>query len=429
MIYVCDRMMGLGKSTACINYMNAHPEKKFIYITPYTDEDKRIIRACPALMFKEPSDENRATGCSKSGDTIRLLSLGENVASTHQCFKYYTDDVLEYIKKYEYTLMIDENVSVLEEYNGVNDIDLDAMCKLGYLEINNGEYRLTDKKYGGKWGSEFWRLMRSRTLITGGNEHSGSFYYWALPEELLCAFRDVVIMTYLFNGTDMYYYMKIHDIPFEYIGTVHESGTYSFCKSLNEGTSILVHLKDKIHICDNPSRNNVGNDYNALSINWFVKAESKNDVKALQHQLYNWFNNDNRGHKVGKRLWANIGDSWNNNLVYNARATNNYADKTILAYPVNVFVNVDKKNYYARNGFEFDEDQYALSTMIQWIWRSAIRNGKEIWIYIPSRRMRELLQRWLDDLAEEETGATLLTEGGCGAGGEGLQPMLVEREL
>ena len=39
---------------------------------------------------------------------------------------------------------------------------------------------------------------------------------------------------------------------------------------------------------------------------------------------------------------------------------------------------------------------YALSTMLQWIWRSAIRRGEEIWLYVPSRRMRTLLKDWME---------------------------------
>ncbi len=33
-IKVCDAIMGSGKSSAAISYMNEHPNQKFIYITP-----------------------------------------------------------------------------------------------------------------------------------------------------------------------------------------------------------------------------------------------------------------------------------------------------------------------------------------------------------------------------------------------------------
>ena len=62
------------------------------------------------------------------------------------------------------------------------------------------------------------------------------------------------------------------------------------------------------------------------------------------------------------------------------------------------------------------DDEYALSEMIQWIWRSAIRDGKEIWVYIPSRRMRELLKKWLLDLSSvdynEQNQSNRAAEGG-----------------
>lgn len=46
---------------------------------------------------------------------------------------------------------------------------------------------------------------------------------------------------------------------------------------------------------------------------------------------------------------------------------------------------------------KLDEDGYALSEMLQFIWRSAIRNGEPIEIYIPSKRMRELLIKYLNN--------------------------------
>ena len=57
------------------------------------------------------------------------------------------------------------------------------------------------------------------------------------------------------------------------------------------------------------------------------------------------------------------------------------------------------KDFFRYHNVEINTNQYALSEMLQWIWRSAIRDGKEIWIYIPSRRMRELLQNWIQEIS------------------------------
>ena len=89
-------------------------------------------------------------------------------------------------------------------------------------------------------------------------------------------------------------------------------------------------------------------------------------------------------------------------LACNARATNNYADRHTLAYIANLYVNpfvrsyFDLKNKQDGTNIHVDEDLYALSSMLQWIWRSGIRRGEPISIYIPSTRMRTLFLNWLD---------------------------------
>ena len=79
------------------------------------------------------------------------------------------------------------------------------------------------------------------------------------------------------------------------------------------------------------------------------------------------------------------------------RATNKFAHKVNLVYSVNVFLNPFVIKYFNRNKIKLNENNYALSQLLQWIWRSRIRNGEEINIYIPSRRMRELFFRYLDN--------------------------------
>ena len=55
------------------------------------------------------------------------------------------------------------------------------------------------------------------------------------------------------------------------------------------------------------------------------------------------------------------------------------------------------KKFFEVHDIEVNEDGYALSEMLQFIWRSAIRCGNEIWVYIPSSRMRELLADWIEE--------------------------------
>jgi len=84
-------------------------------------------------------------------------------------------------------------------------------------------------------------------------------------------------------------------------------------------------------------------------------------------------------------------------LPVNTKGTNEYAHKIALAYTVNIFMNPTYKRFFTVRGLCVDEDTYATNEMVQWIWRSAIRNGEPITLYIPSDRMRGLLVKWLED--------------------------------
>ena len=82
------------------------------------------------------------------------------------------------------------------------------------------------------------------------------------------------------------------------------------------------------------------------------------------------------------------------------RATNKWSDRVYLIYVVNRFMPPPLVHYFRSIGIAVDQDAWALSEMIQWIWRSAIRKGEEIWIYVPSSRMRKLLQNWIAEVSE-----------------------------
>lgn len=62
----------------------------------------------------------------------------------------------------------------------------------------------------------------------------------------------------------------------------------------------------------------------------------------------------------------------------NARAFNKFKHKTSVAYLVNRYVNPIIFGFFDERGIRIDQDLYALSEMLQWIWRSAIREDKEI---------------------------------------------------
>lgn len=84
-------------------------------------------------------------------------------------------------------------------------------------------------------------------------------------------------------------------------------------------------------------------------------------------------------------------------IACNLRASNKFKSRTAIAYPVNRYISPVFIRFFENNGVTVDEDGFALSEMLQFIWRSAIRDNKEINIYIPSSRMRNLLVGWINN--------------------------------
>lgn len=400
--------MGTGKSSAAITYLNEHKDGKFIYITPYLDEANRIKNGCPDLNFVEPSNKLKEFNFKKSLHTAQLIREGKNITTTHQAFKGYTQETLDCIKEQGYNLIIDENVDVLETFEFHPD-DLQMAVDAGYIKDDNGVYSLSeDVPYNGKALHELFGLLKSRELIRMTDKDENELFYWALPPDLLTSFNDVYILTYLFSGQSLHHFMKIYNIPYEYIGIERTpDGGYRFGEFPGYVPEYVTHLKDMLRILDNPKINDVGDDYHSLSMNWFKRGGK--DVEQLKKNVYNCFNNIWGDIPADKRLWGSYNGGFNKIkgkgytkafLTFNAKATNAYRDKECLVYITNLFMNVNEKKFYQMHGLEVDEDTYALSIMVQWIWRSAIRDGKAVSLYIPSKRMRTLLMNWIEETSK-----------------------------
>lgn len=408
MIQICDAIMGTGKTSAAINYMLEHPERKYIYVTPYLDEAKRIKAGCRQLHFTEPSDKLKEYHFKKCEHTAALIKQGRNIATTHQAFKRYTIEMLDDIRANGYHLLIDENIDILERYD-IDTGDLQLLMDSGHLELNDNIFHATEKKYSGLMFRELFRFLEVRDLIYLGDSGKTQLYYWALPPELLTSFENVIIMTYLFRGQSLRYMLDMYQMEYEYIG-IQKTGEndYRFGQYPGYTPEYVSHIQDMIHILDNRRMNAIGNDTHALSMNWFAKETS--DVEQLRNNVYNFVNNIWGNVPADKKLWGAYNGQYSmikgkgytkSFLTFNSRATNAYKDRTCLVYIANLFMNVNEKSFYQKHGIEVDEDMYALSIMVQWIWRSAIREGHEINIYIPSRRMRTLLTGWMEKVSKE----------------------------
>lgn len=422
MIKVCDAIMGSGKTESAITFMNENPDKKFIYITPFVKEAERILAACPSLNFTV-ADNKKEHGGAVLRHTHALVESGHNVATTHQAFRLYRQEILDLIREQHYYLIIDEAIDILSKTDVSND-DLRMLEKDGLIEFGeDGFFHKTEAaaSYNGKLMDEL-RLLDRYDLVRSfddGDDDNGieqgktRFFFWSLDAKLLQVFDEVIVLTYMFESQNMYQMLKMKDIPYQKIGISRdEDGTFRFADSMQYVPDYTQHLSEMINILENDQLNAIGRDRYSLSMSWFNtnKAARRREVTQLKNNVYNFYRNYMNGYPASKRMWSTYecsrkkiqGKGYINAfLPFNCKATNAYSSCNCLAYCVNVFMNVEQKQYYHSYGIEVDEDAYALSIMIQWIWRSAIRNGEQIHIYIPSARMRGLLRQWIANVTAE----------------------------
>ena len=130
-ITVIDALMGTGKTSWAVNYINEHPDDNILYITPFIDETKRIKDSVQRDMH---CPKNKGDG--KLSDICNLLAMQEDIVSTHALFLKSDNDCKDAIKQGNYTLFLDETITAIEPYNLTYKNDIDYLLKNGSIEID-----------------------------------------------------------------------------------------------------------------------------------------------------------------------------------------------------------------------------------------------------------------------------------------------------
>jgi len=78
------------------------------------------------------------------------------------------------------------------------------------------------------------------------------------------------------------------------------------------------------------------------------------------------------------------------------RGTNDYMHCSHLIYLYDQNINPVLARWLGDSTQAF-KDAYALTELIQWVWRSRVRRGEPVTLYLPSPRMRRLFEEWLND--------------------------------
>jgi hypothetical protein len=412
-ITIIDSIMGSGKTTFMIDLINkthegslgqsfidpSYEAPRFLYVAPLLSEVDRIREACPNLNFCDPQPvEGR-----KLHHLSTLIEEGSNICTTHALFKMLNRDIHEKLRRQNYILVVDEVLDCVTMFEGLSRSDRNLLIKdhLVYVDPESKRLRWNHRdhpQYSGKFNS-------IRDLCDNGNLvlYRDTALIWEFPTDFLKCFNQVYVLTYMFHGSPMAAYLRAEGLDFEMI-TLRNKLLVSWADHSDE-TEKKTQLRELITVYEGPAndRGKAKGRENPMSSGWYDKRTPE-ELARLKSTTEHWFRttaqtsaNDNGWTSYSKVRTALKGARYAKGWIpNNAKATNDYKHKKSLVYLCNVFHNPYIKGYFEDRGITVYEELYALSEMIQWIWRSQIRDDKPIKLFIPSERMRTLFIRWLN---------------------------------
>ncbi|SHO51952.1 hypothetical protein [Desulfopila aestuarii] len=426
-VEILDAVMGTGKSTEIINRVNDSPDTKYIILVPLLTEVERYKEALSSSEKGKRSDIVALDTKESETKTQRFLDAvqeGKTVIASHALFSLLSSWDLSGIPRGEYELIIDETIMLVER-GELKDEDIQVAEKSGLIEKSEHpsiewleiyEMLPAGEAHIGKNGalSSIVKAVQGKHIYSVANRK----VVFVVPPEKFEVFNSITILTYLFKGSETNGWLEVFKIPFEHLELYKDSAGGLKTKA-HIGYYDGAKFKKLLDIYEGPY-NDVGKKEPRakgypVGKKWFdqqMKKRKGGALPKLKNDTRSFFRNSSRGNE--DNLWTcfkdhievlrdnhfslkGTGEYPQGYLTFNTRATNDYADKHVLAFLLNINPFPEIELFFKAHGATFDKDNYALSVVLQWVWRSAIRNGDPVKLFLPSERMRSLVQDWLID--------------------------------
>lgn len=406
-IELLDSIMGSGKTQGVIQWMLNNPQNKYLYVSPMlTEVEERIPTACQALEFTYPCTEEYKT---KGQHLLKLLEEGCNVSFTHSLFTDLTKQHLSLIRKHEYILIVDEEVAFIEPYKGnYSRDDIVSLEKAGHIRVEEDnlgrvvwqwydDNEMNDTAY-----SKLKRMSDLGMLYCAKRDRKIMVVH--LPIELVQSSRRVILLTYLFKGSVMESFMDLKGI---------EIVPFTEVKPLKSTTDVLTKAKSLVTFIDTTTTKAVSNL--SMSSTWYSKNATTADLERVSNAIFSVYRKFGDKESFIFTAPKSLADyhyvkdeKLKRNIIHKkmpkdvdwiycgTKATNMWSHKSIAVHAYNRYVNTAIKAYLQDYGTPPDDDMFALSEMVQWIYRTCIRNDEPLQLCILNNRMKRLLIDWLD---------------------------------
>ena len=444
---IVDSPMGIGKSSSLLEYLrfggfyfnndfidslrrtgifdDLQKDRFIIFVSTIRERDERFLQELNAKCPEQPP-------YNKS--ILDLIRNGENIVTTQALFGLFNDETIEAFRKSDcvYHAFFDEIPSLFRGVIGgaQRPDSFDGVTRFGTADVllmqqehmivnKNGVVKFNpDCDYNRKYKDykvfdAVKHLSRSCTLYPSGDKDGKFTSIVAFAKrELFACFKICWFFSYLTHGSLLHKYCLMNNINMEYYhiadGKISMNPDGAFAETYPEGMERLVILDDRLF-----------NMENSLSKEWYKRLRTDKTglgLKTLKTRFRNAYEfmqaHGVRGHTFMFTTFNAYKDMLQSDgrryptmkrfLPCNTKATNDYSNCIGVAYLCNRFYDVNCTNFLAQLAkqqnkpeLEFDNDNYALSELLQFIWRSNVRvkdSDKSVYVWVPDRRMRQLLQ-------------------------------------
>jgi hypothetical protein len=410
---IVDYPCGLGKTNALLSILEARPDLLVLVVVQTLSEVDRIISSVPKGRIYAP--EGPGSLHRTKGEQLEpLVHAGRSIVITHNLYE--RAGILANQGAFSsYQVIIDEVPNAVS----VSDLVLDPVSfkefyiDPGYFSLREGG--LVVMTYKGD--DEEARLKQALDERLISNIRSGRLYYdgkkhfiQTIPTSLFTHADSVTVLTFLSEGSLFLKFLEKHQID------------YRVLRSSKCNQEFQQRARENLKIHRMPSLDKMSFGYSKQTS---YKAKSK-EVRSIRNALknlkqrdlagvdlknliitcakQNWFHRSGSSYNEAKPSLFSIdsrmfkGANW---LPNTTRGTNDYLHCTHAIYLYEQNANPILLNWLNANDAQFKSD-YSLTEMVQWIWRTRVRRGEPVHVYMPSKRMRGLLQAWLTLGASED---------------------------
>lgn len=426
-VEILDSIMSSGKTTAIIDWMDKNPQEKYIYVSPNLSEVVDRIPNSSKLDFISPSvDEFNST---KLEHLNSLLLEGKHICCTHKLYLSMNNFSMDLIASRGYTVILDEEIDVMQSYKGYSFKDVQWLMKEGYIKQNESDGSVDWIKDDELLNSSDHRYFYCKNLCDKKALYLTRFdinsvkaksvmMVTQIPVRLLECAKRVIVLSYLFKGSILDCFLKLKGFE------------------IKDFTDVTVeykrpsYFKDLITVVPPEDLKN----FNLTSYWWEHKSTEKDGISKVQNYILRnarkYSNGDNRlvcwtipkdrakgvstaskttklvnpvGYVFSKeKICDENGENaktvktpcW---LAQNTRATNNFAHKTVMIHCYNRYPLQDIASYLEDYNCKLDDDVFALSELLQWAYRGCVRKNQKMTLCIGSKRMYELFQNWINE--------------------------------